>query len=1041
MSSCDTPTPGMGTSHLPPPKSHKTTVFCDDKPDCAICQSLWLGTFELNPRRWYCQIILGGEEMVSAAAAIVFSALAQAGLKTAGRHLLNGPKDAELLLTMTIDTLAPEAVGGIQSWVGGILMPRTASRALEHLTVFDLAGVAWAEGVSMCNGDVLERAFGVPKRVVQNVLTAPWFVDVVTQAASDDLRFGVGQWDPSSGLPDKVRDGLVALLVDSASSELECEADATTRDFVRHALQETINGLTREFRGRAAVRSAVAHRLLLGVAEDGEENRRLLQETGRMLSDVLGHVEPRQLEDTIVPKLESYAATLLLMRAEDVFGRHARQAGEFGLLPLEKVYVEPDVEVDGGDRLPALNEIRKVVFGTVPKLAVLSAPFGFGKSLTIRTLAVELADDWLASSRKSREDHIPLLIHTPDVMTAGCPSLDAALQRHLTNTLDLTVSEAEYFVKHFCFTVLFDSYDEILQQTDDAKLWVTRICKGVTDFGGRVRILLAGRPYAFRDRWFDDQHVHLRVQSFTDDQVASWLAKTTGPVHSGLSPEAVLQGLDREIASTPILLLMAAWSWQEQTGAEQSPQGRTQLYETFITRIAEGKWKGYQANHEYISDAAEKVNIRLGEHGFREALAYLAWVHFEAQAVNTTPFRDEEQDIGLPLRVLSEKIHARFGAKLGQQYVDELVRSLVLSLFVRRGTGSKEIQFTHKSFREFLCAEHLMRLFRTSGPGVKAKAPRWMYALSVAGLNASVVNFFGDLARASEQDQMIDTVLREPSEERRDLIWKDRHIDWQESEEGTAFIWIGQARRRGDVLRGNAIALRFAVRDLEFDLDELGGGPHRFDSHGLELARFGNLVAFRSLNDGRLYARRTKAAEEVMLAVVDPAGNVGLESVPEGDLVEILKDWTASNILGGRHRWIGGPVFPGSIPTSEMISALLALHMAELSVSDGRVIIWRRNGDLVFGGLSRGTRSPMSIRFLIMEFILGAMSHYQVLWEDDRFESMRMLVVKHFVSGPSTLWWNSEAVSSFVVELTKLEGQDEGKLVGLEGEPATSDVR
>ncbi len=317
---------------------------------------------------------------------------------------------------------------------------------------------------------------------------------------------------------------------------------------------------------------------------------------------------------------------------------------------------------------------------------MLTAPFGMGKSLTCRMVAGHAAERFLAGASGTA----PLLMSWSELLGGTAASLRDGLMRHLRSELALNTSEVDHLLDSLPLLVILDSFDEVVRSDQDMKRFLADAGELARRRG--LRVLVASRPYALEERWVDGQAQVLELQRFDEAQGDQWLAAHQALHDGALRWAQVADRLDEELAGTPILLLMAAWSWSESSLAV----GRAALYRSFLDRVARGKWLALQDRPHPRVEASE------GDRGaawFREALQRLGWWHLAEVGL----LGDDQQ--GLPLSRVRDRLRAWL-PELAEREVNQLVGSLAISLFLTPDEQG-HVRFSHRSFREALCAEHI----------------------------------------------------------------------------------------------------------------------------------------------------------------------------------------------------------------------------------------------------------------------------------------------------------------------------------------------
>lgn len=611
-------------------------------------------------------------------------------------------------LANAVDAGVRSIDGPVRGWIEALLPERRRQRLLQSATWLDLAGLAWAEALAVTDEAELHAIFGVAAPRVRARLDAPWFVDILLNRRARELGFALGGHDPRLGLPDALVAALVAYLIDETALHLDREYDDD--EVVEAFLAEVVAGLP----------DRIARMFMQLPGREAVLTRLAAERSAVALDEVIARLDGTAAGREALTGLAAMAQALVRLVDQDTFRR-----ASFDDLPIlvhREVYVEPDATGTVG-RLPAKSAVARA--WERHDLVVLQAPFGMGKSLTCRELAAELASAWLADPE---EAPCPLLLECPELLQGNVASLQMAVLRHLEEQ-GLPTDAARWVWERAPLVVILDSFDEVVLHDGEAERWMHDIA--ALSRRPRVRVLLATRPHGVQRGWLGDRAEVLDLEQLTDAQAQRWLdvhaAALTVPRRSF---GEVVDRLDDELARTPILLLMALVVWD--SPLDLIP-GRAGLFASFLDRLSTGKWEGVQAPHPAIVRGGEALGADDGARLYREALARVAWAH----KVGVDDARS-----GLPVRRLEEALE-RWHPNLKERHRRELERAVVLSLFFRKGEGDRDVRFTHRAFRDFLCARYLLAQLKWECREPTSRA--FLLAMAEAPVGRAEANFLREL--------------------------------------------------------------------------------------------------------------------------------------------------------------------------------------------------------------------------------------------------------------------------------------------------------
>jgi hypothetical protein len=739
-------------------------------------------------------------------------------VKSGGDLLLNGGQSLISLFKQELVTASAEEMPGIiKDAINKLnLKPGTRERLLKSGSVIDLAGIAWSEILSEQPDELVSECTEfTTARDLARRLNPYWFIETIMSPRAAELAFTLEAKAP----PDRFEKDFSAKLASLVSLEIkdELQLDDETNP------QPLVEKIT----------SRMPERIYeLWISIPGIEARITRLNTEETLKYVSGSAD----KDDMLRALQAIAQQLIDSLNEDVFGRKTAQVGEPPLLMHKLTYVEPEALLrraranEKSSERGAVQGLIRKLWSSEPKaqLVVLHAPFGYGKSLTFKDFAATLAIDW----KKAPDDNpFPVLLRCPEVLSGHVSTLKAAVQYSLEKQTGLALSAVERIWSTRKLVLLLDSFDEVHMSEKEAKGWVEEMQQIAN--GERVRVVVASRPHAFKSKWLSASDWELEVQPFDEPRGQQWLNAVAGLLGpKNLTFREVSSTLDAALAGTPILLLMAAYGWSENSTTK--PTSKAAIYRRFIEKISTGKWAGIQEAHQVVLHGMDVLNEVAGPTAFRKALRLLAWEYLRAEQRDL----DERGPVGLSRRQVSDTLQANFTG-IGDEQVDAITHSLCLSLFFHKSAGTESVVFTHRSFREYLCAEHVIDILRDKRTGPHYLSPAWRL-LAEAELGEADLAFSRELLQEVDAQERVRIAkhLDGWAREGRSIFFKGKN--GLQIEKSDLDIEIGLApltADRGPSFRLNAETLSMAARNLSLHkiVDDLGFVPRQLDRTDLYL--------------------------------------------------------------------------------------------------------------------------------------------------------------------------------------------------------------
>lgn len=423
-----------------------------------------------------------------------------------------------------------------------------------------------------------------------------------------------------------------------------------------------------------------------------------------------------------------------------VFGNVPREAWDDSesvpFMPLDEVYVEPNGILDGDGKQdqsepaePLLALIQRLtVASAAPKVVVVVADFGNGKSLSARMLARRWAEQFLSSASGTSLDlQLPIHVRCAEDFPSETVDLELTVRRAWQRQASaighsVSVDDRAYAwpnpEQHV--VCLLDGLDEVVLGEQHLKTLFQKL-------GGKTtrkhRFVIFTRPGALLGRRdLGDDVAVVRVQPFDDGQVTQWL-DGWNKLRSGYSA-ITLQDLEKrnlaDVARTPLLLFMVAFTWNQHATSVEPPS-LAEIYEHFFYQVARGKADADRDQHRPIAKASEELLVALKNVGVLEESAEqpdaMLWlmgrVAWEAHML-------EQRHPPQPLtRRHIDNLLEDGDVPIPKGAADTIRIGLILALQADLHSANHTILFGHLSFREFLVGRHwaliLRRLVRGTG--------------------------------------------------------------------------------------------------------------------------------------------------------------------------------------------------------------------------------------------------------------------------------------------------------------------------------------
>lgn len=447
-----------------------------------------------------------------------------------------------------------------------------------------------------------------------------------------------------------------------------------------------------------------------------------------------------------VPALAPLSRLLLMqegMRRRHVFGnipcQDTPRADGFPWIPLEEIYVEPDVSWHETST-PAIHSVLKTLTGRA-RVVMVDQGFGAGKSLTARTIAWRQSETYLEQGDKT---FFPVFLpcrHNPTVKDLHT-LLERSVAEEWASKLELAGASIfhELLSQQQQVLWIIDGVDELgvtdqstRQLLDDAMNWRVQRPKDRFLFLCRSHTADAMCEHESADDWSDYKELRrFSLCHFSTTQRSAWLDKWTSNILTDQAPltaEEHAALMHDETYNVPLLLLMGVTAAIEQR-ASQAPAllgSRLMLYEFFCTWVATGRWQTMQRKLTSLvnkTNALQHVDLpdglglapgmgpapskRTQREGVASLLFLLSRLAWESIVIEQTSSEDDHADPD----VLDRRTLQRVCDELGVDPSDvSALDSILLSAQGSNPSGARTFLFGHKSFREFLATRFHVAIF------------------------------------------------------------------------------------------------------------------------------------------------------------------------------------------------------------------------------------------------------------------------------------------------------------------------------------------
>lgn len=332
-------------------------------------------------------------EPVTAAISLVGFSLA----KRLGKEAISSAFLSEATRDTLDDVLtdaADKLVEPLEKLLDSLKVSRNVRNAISRdPTIFDLAGIAWSQALNeMDEGNL--GAFNRPAPVIRRTLSPRWFRDALLSAPDLGLGFDLGRTDPRQELPQEFRNNLTSHLSASALDEFAIDGspDIVITNLIHTIVAELPRRIESIFLSLPGVNDTLARVAAEAARDTAKRIEAVAENTHQLTTRIANIVDGTESSRSGYNAASQISNHNILRLQHDVFGRQSALSEEFPLLPLENTYVEPSSSSDNLNDAPVLSSIRTAL-ETSNGLVVLLAPFGFGKSLTVRVISALLSKE------------------------------------------------------------------------------------------------------------------------------------------------------------------------------------------------------------------------------------------------------------------------------------------------------------------------------------------------------------------------------------------------------------------------------------------------------------------------------------------------------------------------------------------------------------------------------------------------------------------------------------------------------------------------
>jgi len=383
---------------------------------------------------------------------------------------------------------------------------------------------------------------------------------------------------------------------------------------------------------------------------------------------------------------------------------------QYGNDGLEKYYIKPLLSVDEKE-FDAETYINEWVDSDDCQPVAVLAGYGMGKTSLSRRLAYNFAK--VSSAGKS--SRIPILIRLGDI--AKEQDLEGLISKNLAAFNAVTGYHFDLFLalnRTGAFVIILDGFDEMkhMMTINEFKLNIEELNR-LVDMNSKV--VLLGRPSAFMsdderisvlhgiDKYSDSEVRNLKfndfkevyLNEFSEDQVVEFVKgylkyfqeKENSVGNLSITDDFIdkrtselSSGVYRELTARPVHVEMLA-SISASPDMEMHNFTRFELYSIFIKQIYDREYKKSERRHIDV-DRRKKF------------ISNIAWYFWKSN--QSAGFLLSEIPTGIVRSIVMDTVEP----------TNNILRDLVVGSVIEPKGGNK-FYFKHRSFQEFLVAEHV----------------------------------------------------------------------------------------------------------------------------------------------------------------------------------------------------------------------------------------------------------------------------------------------------------------------------------------------
>jgi len=369
-----------------------------------------------------------------------------------------------------------------------------------------------------------------------------------------------------------------------------------------------------------------------------------------------------------------------------------------------------DLETWAKQLLADENKQNRVMF-------VQAGP-GRGKSVFCRMFA-----DWVR--QHLHPVWTPVLIRLRDI-----PTLQKNFRETLKDAVTAGFASDDGWLtdRNRRYLFLLDGFDELLMEgrsSGGLELFLRQVgqfqrdCQQISEMGHRV--LITGRTIALQgiERQMPDNLERVEVQVMDDELQQQWLSKwesqfgaeKTSAFHQFLEDESCPEQVKSDLAREPLLLYLLAAMHRDKTLKVEDFQGTNRTQAKILIYNKTVNWVLTEQRSKLLNRNLTELETEDLRRILTEAGLCVVQSGGECASVAMIEKRLREDN---SVKALLEEAQKRIG--------DNPLRNALAVFYLQQGSREGSVEFVHKSFGEFLCAERLKEsLQEWTEPGKKGR--------------------------------------------------------------------------------------------------------------------------------------------------------------------------------------------------------------------------------------------------------------------------------------------------------------------------------